>query len=57
MIVRSRFIVPMVGEAIENGAVAIEQIKIAAVGRFEEVKAHYERKPRRKRKSWQKHLR
>src|SRR6266849_5147046 len=41
MIVRSRFVVPMVGEAIENGAVAIEQNKIAAVGRFEEVKAHY----------------
>src|SRR2546423_13831300 len=41
MIIRSRFVVRMVGEAIENGAVAIEQDKIVAVGRFEEVKAHY----------------
>ena len=41
MIIRSRFVVQMVGEAIENGAVAIEQDKIVAVGRLEEVKAHY----------------
>src|SRR6266478_3147449 len=41
MIVHSRFVVPMAGEPIENGAVAIEQNKIVAVGRFEEVKAHY----------------
>ena len=31
----------MAGEPIETGAVALEQNKIAAVGRFEEVKAHY----------------
>lgn len=41
MIIRSRFVVPMMGEPIENGAVAIEGNKIIAVGRFEEVKAHY----------------
>ena len=41
MIIHSRFVVPMVGEPIENGAVAIEQNKVVAIGRFEEVKAHY----------------
>src|SRR5205814_1257345 len=41
MIIHSRFVVRMVGEPIENGAVAIEQNKVVAIGRFEEVKAHY----------------
>src|ERR1700686_319372 len=41
MIIRSRFVVPMAGEPIENGAVAVEGNKIVAVGRFEEVKAHH----------------
>ena len=39
MIIRSRVVVPMVGEPIENGAVAIAGNQIAGVGRFEEVKA------------------
>lgn len=39
MIVRSRVVVPMVGEPIENAAVAIAGNQIAGVGRFEEVKA------------------
>ena len=37
MIIRARTIVPMVGDAIENGAVAVEGNKIAAVGRFDEI--------------------
>lgn len=41
MIIRSRFVVPMVGEPIENGAVAIEAERIVAVGRFDEVKARH----------------
>jgi cytosine/adenosine deaminase-related metal-dependent hydrolase len=41
MIVRSRVVVPMVGEPIENAAVAIAGNQIAAVGRFEEVKASH----------------
>jgi cytosine/adenosine deaminase-related metal-dependent hydrolase len=40
MILRSRLVASMMGEPIENGAVAIEGNKIVAVGRFEEVKAH-----------------
>jgi cytosine/adenosine deaminase-related metal-dependent hydrolase len=40
MILRSRLVASMMGEPIENGAVAIEGTKIVAVGRFEEVKAH-----------------
>ncbi len=40
-IVRSRMVVPIVGEPIENGAVAISGTKITGVGRFEEVKAIY----------------
>ncbi len=41
MIVRSRVVVPMVGEPIENAAVAIAGNQIADVGRFEEVKASH----------------
>lgn len=41
MIIRSRFVVPMMGEPIEDGAVAIERNKIVAVERFEEVKARH----------------
>jgi cytosine/adenosine deaminase-related metal-dependent hydrolase len=40
-IVRARVVVPMVGEPIENGAVAITGNRIAAVGPFEEVKTGY----------------
>jgi cytosine/adenosine deaminase-related metal-dependent hydrolase len=40
-ILRSRVVVPMVGEPIENGAVAITGNRIAAVGPFEEVKASH----------------
>ena len=39
MIIRSRFVVPMMGEPIENGAVAVEANRVIAVGRFEEVTA------------------
>jgi aminodeoxyfutalosine deaminase len=39
MIIRSRVVVPMRGEPIENGAVVIDGDKIVAVGRFEAVKA------------------
>jgi cytosine/adenosine deaminase-related metal-dependent hydrolase len=38
-IVRSRVVVPMLGEPIENGAVAITGNQIADVGRFAEVRA------------------
>src|SRR5205814_9937735 len=41
MIVRSRVVVPMVGEPIENGAVAITGNQIAGVGRFDEVKTSH----------------
>ena len=41
MIIRSRLVVPIFGEPIENGAIAVEQDKIVAVERFEEVKAHH----------------
>ena len=40
-IVRARTIVPMAGDPIEDGAVAIEGNQIAGVGRFEEVKASH----------------
>jgi cytosine/adenosine deaminase-related metal-dependent hydrolase len=40
-IIRSRVVVPMVGEPIDNGAVAIVGNEIAGVGRFEEVKARH----------------
>jgi len=41
MIIRSRIVVPMVGEPIENGAVAIAGNQIAAVGRYEEVRTNH----------------
>ena len=41
MIIRSRVVVPMVGEPIENAAVAIAGNQIAGVGRFAEVKASH----------------
>src|SRR3984893_319642 len=41
MIIRSRFVWPMVGEPIENGAVSVEANKIVAVARCEEVKAQH----------------
>jgi aminodeoxyfutalosine deaminase len=39
MIIRSRLVVPMDGNPIENGAVAVAGDRIVSVGRFEEVKA------------------
>lgn len=42
MIIRSRLVVPMVGEPIDNGAIAIVGNVIAGAGRFEEVKACHE---------------
>jgi cytosine/adenosine deaminase-related metal-dependent hydrolase len=42
MIIRSRIVVPMEGEPIENGAVAVQGNRIVSVGRFEEVKADHE---------------
>lgn len=41
MIIRARVVVPMVGEPIENGAVAITGKDIAGVGRFSEVRASH----------------
>jgi cytosine/adenosine deaminase-related metal-dependent hydrolase len=41
MILRSRVVVPMVGEPIENGAVAIAGNQIAGVGRFDAVQASH----------------
>jgi len=41
MIIRSRIVVPMVGEPINNGAIAIVGSVIAGVGRFEDVKANH----------------
>jgi cytosine/adenosine deaminase-related metal-dependent hydrolase len=41
MIIRSRIVVPMVGEPINNGAIAIVGNVIAGVGRFEDVKANH----------------
>jgi cytosine/adenosine deaminase-related metal-dependent hydrolase len=40
-IVRARTIVPIAGEPIENGAVAVIGNQIADVGRFKEVRAHH----------------
>jgi aminodeoxyfutalosine deaminase len=40
-IVRSRVVVPMVGEPIENGAIAILGNQITGVGQFEEVRASH----------------
>jgi cytosine/adenosine deaminase-related metal-dependent hydrolase len=42
MIVRSRVVVPMVGEPIDNGAIAIVGNEIVGVGRFDEVKGGHE---------------
>jgi aminodeoxyfutalosine deaminase len=39
MIIRSRLVVPMDGNPIENGAVAVAGDRIVSVGRFEDVKA------------------
>jgi aminodeoxyfutalosine deaminase len=39
MIIRSRVVVPMMGEPIDNGAIAIVGNEIAGVGHFEEMKA------------------
>jgi cytosine/adenosine deaminase-related metal-dependent hydrolase len=39
MIIRSRYIVPMDGAPIEDGAVAVAGNRIVSVGRFEDVKA------------------
>src|SRR5205085_1568409 len=41
MIIRSRIVVPMVGEPIEDAAVVIAGNQIVGVGRFEEVEARY----------------
>lgn len=41
MIIRSRVVVPMVGEPIDNGAIAIVGNEIAGVGCFKEVKADH----------------
>jgi len=41
MIVRSRLVVPMAGDPIENGAVAVAGSQITGVGRFEEVKVSH----------------
>jgi cytosine/adenosine deaminase-related metal-dependent hydrolase len=41
MIIRSRIVVPMAGEPIESGAVAVEGNKITSVGRFDDVKRHH----------------
>lgn len=37
MIIRSRVVVPMAGEPIDNGAVVVEGNKVSAVGRFNDV--------------------
>lgn len=41
MIIRSRVVAPMAGEPIEDGAVVVEGNRIAAVGRFAEVRCDY----------------
>lgn len=41
MIIRSRVVVPMVGEPIENGAIAIAGNQIAGVGQFKEIRASH----------------
>ena len=41
MIIRSRIVVPMVGEPIENAGIAIAGNQIVGIGRFEEVKARH----------------
>jgi cytosine/adenosine deaminase-related metal-dependent hydrolase len=39
MIIRARTVVPMEGPPIENGAVAVDGDRIAAVGRFDEIRS------------------
>jgi cytosine/adenosine deaminase-related metal-dependent hydrolase len=41
MIIRARLVVPMVGEPIDDGAVVVEENKVAAVGRFAEVQRNH----------------
>jgi cytosine/adenosine deaminase-related metal-dependent hydrolase len=41
MIIRSRIVVPMEGEPIDDGAVAVDANKIADLGRFDEVKRRH----------------
>jgi aminodeoxyfutalosine deaminase len=41
MIIRSRIVVPMLGEPINNGAIAIAGSVITGVGRFEDVRASH----------------
>lgn len=41
MIIRSRLVVPMAGEPIDDGAVVVEGDKIASVGRFAQVQRHH----------------
>jgi len=42
MIIRARTVVPMEGAPIDNGAVVVNGEKIAAVGRFEEIRRKYD---------------
>src|ERR1051325_9020100 len=42
MIIRSRLVVTMAGQPIENAAVAVSGNQIVAVGPFSEIKATYE---------------
>ncbi len=42
MIIRARTVVPMVRDPIENGAVAVSENKITAVGRFDEVRRQHD---------------
>jgi cytosine/adenosine deaminase-related metal-dependent hydrolase len=41
MIIRARTVVPMVGDPIDNGAVVVNGNKIAAVGRFDDVRREH----------------
>jgi cytosine/adenosine deaminase-related metal-dependent hydrolase len=41
MIIRSRVVAPMAGEPIDDGAVVVEGNKVAAVGRFPDVRRDY----------------
>jgi aminodeoxyfutalosine deaminase len=45
MIIRARTVVPMAGEPIENGAVAVNGNKITSVGRFEDVRRDHTGEP------------
>ena len=42
MIIRARTVVPMVRDPIENGAVAVSENEITAVGRFDEVRRQHD---------------